>query len=312
MSEHPPGTTHGMHHQQTMNDGALVSLQSARPHLQRAASADAVLGSNNNTLEWKVRRPSFPNHNEYNRRHHWAQILAKGEEIVRHATDAHKRDFTLEEMQRVESLALSILTEVRKLLHEEHMAHEALAQTSPFIHTNIVPQMAMPPALPAENKPKEAATSPTSGPRKKRGRPPIKKPLFCAECGTTETPEWRRGEGGPNTLCNGCGLRYAKRRKQENDSKKKHSIDVILNEKRAREQAAKGASTNSDTSATQPSTSAMPIATGTLGPYSMQPIQYTTTPTVHPEMAAQHMVPKSFTQMLTESDEDNGLHQQRQ
>lgn len=35
--------------------------------------------------------------------------------------------------------------------------------------------------------------------------------LFCHDCGTTETPEWRTGVNGPGTLCNFCGLIFAKR-----------------------------------------------------------------------------------------------------
>lgn len=32
----------------------------------------------------------------------------------------------------------------------------------------------------------------------------------CLGCGATETPEWRRGPYGPRTLCNACGLVFAK------------------------------------------------------------------------------------------------------
>eukprot|EP01136_Pigoraptor_vietnamica_P036768 Opistho-1_new@103783 len=35
--------------------------------------------------------------------------------------------------------------------------------------------------------------------------------LSCTECGTNMSPEWRRGPHGPKTLCNACGLRYAKK-----------------------------------------------------------------------------------------------------
>ncbi|ORY61009.1 uncharacterized protein BCR38DRAFT_50496 [Pseudomassariella vexata] len=32
----------------------------------------------------------------------------------------------------------------------------------------------------------------------------------CHKCGRTDTPEWRKGPEGPGTLCNVCGLLYAK------------------------------------------------------------------------------------------------------
>lgn len=35
----------------------------------------------------------------------------------------------------------------------------------------------------------------------------------CLDCGTTKSPEWRKGPLGPKTLCNRCGLRWAKRLK---------------------------------------------------------------------------------------------------
>lgn len=39
----------------------------------------------------------------------------------------------------------------------------------------------------------------------------INKPAHkCHRCGTTETPEWRRGPNGVRTLCNACGLFHAK------------------------------------------------------------------------------------------------------
>jgi len=35
--------------------------------------------------------------------------------------------------------------------------------------------------------------------------------LFCHFCGRKETPEWRKGPSGPATLCNACGLQWAKK-----------------------------------------------------------------------------------------------------
>ncbi|KAH6643172.1 white collar-2 [Boeremia exigua] len=37
----------------------------------------------------------------------------------------------------------------------------------------------------------------------------------CTDCGTLDSPEWRKGPGGPKTLCNACGLRWAKKEKKK-------------------------------------------------------------------------------------------------
>ncbi|KAG0280550.1 hypothetical protein BGZ95_009673 [Linnemannia exigua] len=47
--------------------------------------------------------------------------------------------------------------------------------------------------------------------RAKRTHPPGR----CLSCDTSDTPEWRRGPDGARTLCNACGLHYAKLRKRE-------------------------------------------------------------------------------------------------
>ncbi|KAI9019997.1 hypothetical protein CLU79DRAFT_756670 [Phycomyces nitens] len=36
----------------------------------------------------------------------------------------------------------------------------------------------------------------------------------CTDCGTTSSPEWRKGPQGSKTLCNACGLRWAKKNKK--------------------------------------------------------------------------------------------------
>ncbi|CAA6666504.1 unnamed protein product [Spirodela intermedia] len=36
----------------------------------------------------------------------------------------------------------------------------------------------------------------------------------CAECGASQSPMWRRGPAGPKTLCNACGIRYAKAKRR--------------------------------------------------------------------------------------------------
>lgn len=50
--------------------------------------------------------------------------------------------------------------------------------------------------------------------KKRRGR--AAPPGRCHSCNRMDTPEWRRGPDGARTLCNACGLHYAKleRKKQ--------------------------------------------------------------------------------------------------
>ncbi|XP_062212927.1 GATA transcription factor 16-like isoform X2 [Phragmites australis] len=39
-------------------------------------------------------------------------------------------------------------------------------------------------------------------------------PKACTECHTTKTPLWRGGPCGPMSLCNACGIRYRKKRRE--------------------------------------------------------------------------------------------------
>eukprot|EP01088_Endostelium_zonatum_P017555 TRINITY_DN5226_c0_g1_i1.p1 TRINITY_DN5226_c0_g1~~TRINITY_DN5226_c0_g1_i1.p1 ORF type:complete len:141 (+),score=21.28 TRINITY_DN5226_c0_g1_i1:64-486(+) len=53
---------------------------------------------------------------------------------------------------------------------------------------------------------------------------------WCHHCGTRYTSEWRRGPEGLNTLCNACGLQYAKVLKIDPGSRNAGSINFILND----------------------------------------------------------------------------------
>lgn len=98
-------------------------------------------------------------------------------------------------------------------------------QHSPVLHPGVAGQAQGPPP------PMMYSTSPNSyyqpqpvycrndqpGPGGPHGHPQyaipevINKPTNkCHRCGTTETPEWRRGPNGVRTLCNACGLFHAK------------------------------------------------------------------------------------------------------
>lgn len=54
-------------------------------------------------------------------------------------------------------------------------------------------------------------SSKTKYKKRSRATPPGK----CHSCFSTETPEWRRGPDGARTLCNACGLHYAKMMKRQ-------------------------------------------------------------------------------------------------
>ncbi|KAI0647390.1 hypothetical protein C8Q79DRAFT_907820 [Trametes meyenii] len=55
------------------------------------------------------------------------------------------------------------------------------------------------------------------GPRKKAKRLAAEQHV-CVTCGRTDSPEWRKGPLGPKTLCNACGLRWAKKARKTSDA----------------------------------------------------------------------------------------------
>ncbi|KAJ1800878.1 hypothetical protein LPJ59_000741 [Coemansia sp. RSA 2399] len=81
--------------------------------------------------------------------------------------------------------------------------------------------------------------------RKRSKRADAAQPNTCRSCGISETPEWRRGPDGARTLCNACGLHYAK-----------------LNKKRAHEATSHGPLSGIDSTDSTPPTSATAAASG--------------------------------------------------
>lgn len=49
----------------------------------------------------------------------------------------------------------------------------------------------------------------------------------CTDCGTLDSPEWRKGPNGPKTLCNACGLRWAKKEKKKQSATSGHQTSSI-------------------------------------------------------------------------------------
>ncbi|KAK8201391.1 white collar 2 type of transcription factor [Zalaria obscura] len=52
------------------------------------------------------------------------------------------------------------------------------------------------------------------GSKEKKKKLKVADEYVCADCGTLDSPEWRKGPKGPKTLCNACGLRWAKKEKK--------------------------------------------------------------------------------------------------
>ncbi|KDQ61132.1 hypothetical protein JAAARDRAFT_32137 [Jaapia argillacea MUCL 33604] len=50
--------------------------------------------------------------------------------------------------------------------------------------------------------------------KKKAKKSHIGEQYVCVTCGRTDSPEWRKGPMGPKTLCNACGLRWAKQQRK--------------------------------------------------------------------------------------------------
>eukprot|EP00727_Mastigamoeba_balamuthi_P009775 m51a1_g542 putative gata-binding transcription factor (226) ;mRNA; f:424345-425591 len=153
-------------------------------------------------------------------RHRWTTVRATSEWIVRAMGEGERRGLSVEEVRTVEQRTERVVCIVREVIAEVTAA--TIAQQKSLQIALEPPAADAAPAAPAAEPLDDAAS-------KRRGRPPLKKPMFCMQCGTTSTPEWRRGERGPNTLCNACGLQYSKRRRIEREAKKRCAIDNVLN-----------------------------------------------------------------------------------
>ncbi|KAK1752543.1 blue light receptor, variant 2 [Echria macrotheca] len=62
-------------------------------------------------------------------------------------------------------------------------------------------------AIPADRNPQAV---------EKKKKVKMAEEYVCTDCGTLDSPEWRKGPSGPKTLCNACGLRWAKKEKKKN------------------------------------------------------------------------------------------------
>ncbi|CAK3759836.1 White collar 2 [Lecanosticta acicola] len=65
------------------------------------------------------------------------------------------------------------------------------------------------------------------GSKKEKKKLKVADEYVCADCGTLDSPEWRKGPKGPKTLCNACGLRWAKKEKKRSGDDIKNSNSPV-------------------------------------------------------------------------------------
>ncbi|KAK9365842.1 hypothetical protein V1509DRAFT_631971 [Lipomyces kononenkoae] len=66
------------------------------------------------------------------------------------------------------------------------------------------------PLLSPTSRSKASVSNNADKPAAKKPKTSDDKEYVCTECGTLDSPEWRKGPQGPKTLCNACGLRWSK------------------------------------------------------------------------------------------------------
>ncbi|KAJ5328129.1 Zinc finger NHR/GATA-type [Penicillium brevicompactum] len=115
--------------------------------------------------------------------------------------------------------SLPSLNEVEDMLHMQRRNQDALVRIRTAVVNQeqaLAEQMAQRKAFKTEDDhmamyPEDyKGTGGFAGadPKKRRGK--AAPPGRCHSCNRAETPEWRRGPDGARTLCNACGLHYAK------------------------------------------------------------------------------------------------------
>ncbi|KZT67449.1 hypothetical protein DAEQUDRAFT_392400 [Daedalea quercina L-15889] len=85
-----------------------------------------------------------------------------------------------------------------------------------------------------------SASAPGQPKSKYRKRSRATPPGKCHSCNIRETPEWRRGPDGARTLCNACGLHYAKLMRKRDKGADGKAAPIDLQTLRASTQSARG------------------------------------------------------------------------
>lgn len=122
-------------------------------------------------------------------------------------------------------LQVESLAKIREVILTQQAAYEQqlVDQRQQQQHHKV---FAEPPSQPLESHPdvddsyNDLSGSDAKKPRRGRAAPPGR----CHSCNRAETPEWRRGPDGARTLCNACGLHYAKLTRKQTGANKNANV----------------------------------------------------------------------------------------
>lgn len=132
----------------------------------------------------------------------------------------------VDDMVRKSRMQLEALARIRDVVIAQHAAYEqqaldqrqqqkALEDAAAAAAAVAAPNPAAPYAAEQASVDGEEGKQANGEARKRRGR--AAPPGRCHSCHRAETPEWRRGPDGARTLCNACGLHYAKLTRKQNN-----------------------------------------------------------------------------------------------
>jgi len=153
----------------------------------------------------------------------WAKIKEINDQISLFSEQGRRGFLSKEDTDRVVAYSFKLVQEVKEL-QEFNYTCINMFQTPvlspnyplpkgspPIMHTFSSVPVLLPNDIIITKSQKKKST-------RRRGRIPLNKTnLVCQKCGTSDTPEWRKGPEGPNSLCNACGLQFAKRVKREKE-----------------------------------------------------------------------------------------------
>ena len=127
----------------------------------------------------------------------------------------------VEDMITKSRIQLDSLNKIREVILTQQAAYEQQMADQRQHHKAFAEP---PPPPPEQLTDGEDSKSGFAGPDTKKRRGRAAPPGRCHSCNRAETPEWRRGPDGARTLCNACGLHYAKLTRKQTTANKNTNV----------------------------------------------------------------------------------------